>query len=229
MSGKNYIRIKHFVSGIRQCNFAKKHNDMNRFFEKHGYYAILTIGIFLGENTDPNELIRCRYLTIKAEGLAGDGPELSYAAINIVPWALSIHAGKFNQTSFIFHVILPDGKLHSELWEKQDSSQRYHYKKNPFAKKDESDTWVECKSAEDSYTIIDKKFNYSVTIPTLIEDGINENIQNMIRQDRLIDTPTHINDYIEFSYKNCGFGGYAQRCRLYRGIFTKLENYQRDA
>lgn len=135
MSGKNFIRIKHFVSGIPQCNFAKKHNDMNRFFEKHGYYAIQTIGIFLGENTDPNELIRCRYLTIKAEGLTGDGPELSYVAINITPWALSIHAGKFNQTSFIFHVIHPDGTIHSELLEITDSNLRFHIEKNPFVKR----------------------------------------------------------------------------------------------
>lgn len=203
---------------------------MNRFFEKHGYYAIQTIGIFLGENTDPNELIRCRYLTIKAEGLAGDGPELSYAAINISPWALSIHAGKFNQTSFIFHVIHPDGTIHSELWEITDSNLRFHLEKNPFVKRDESDTWVECKSAEDSYTIIDKKFNYSVTIPTLIEDGIDKNIQTEISKHWLRKAPTHINEHIEFCvYHAAGFGGYALRCRLYRGIFTKLGIYQRDA
>ena len=203
---------------------------MNRFFEKHGYYAIQTIGIFLGENTDPNELIRCRYLTIKAEGLAGDVPELSYAAINISPWALSIHAGKFNQTSFIFHVIHPDGTIHSELWEITDSNLRFHLEKNPFVKRDESDTWVECKSAEDSYTIIDKKFNYSVTIPTLIEDGIDKNIQTEISKHWLRKTPTHINEHIEFCvYHAAGFGGYALRCRLYRGIFTKLGIYQRDA
>ena len=202
---------------------------MNRFFEKHGYYAIQTIGIFLGENTDPNKIRRDRYLTIKADGLAEYGPELSYAAINISPWALSILAGMFNQTFFIFHVINPDGTIHSELWEIEDSSQRYHYKKNPFAKKDESDTWVEYQSAEDSYTIIDKKFNYSVTIPTFIEDGINKNIQTEISKGWLTNTPTRINGHIGFSYKNCGFGGYALRCRLYRGIFTKLGNYQRDA
>ena len=208
----------------------KKHNDMNRFFEKHGYYAIQTIGIFLGENTDPNKIRRDRYLAIKAEGLAGDGPELSYAAINISPWAMSFLAGMFNQTSFLFHVIHSDGTIRSELWEITDSNLRYHIKKNPFVKRDESDTWVECKSAEDSYTIIDKKFNYSVTIPTFIEDGINKNIQNLIGQDRLNDTSTDLNEYIKFCiYHDAGFGGYARKCRLYRGIFTKLENYQRDA
>lgn len=107
---------------------------MNRFFEKHGYYAIQTIGIFLGENTDPNKIRRDRYLAIKADGLAEGGPELSYAAINISPWALSIHAGKFNQTSFIFHVIHPDGTIHSELWEITDSNLRFHLEKNPFVK-----------------------------------------------------------------------------------------------
>ena len=112
--------------------------------------------------------------------------------------------------------------MHSEYWEKQFTKLPYNAKTNPYIKLDESDEWVDCEQNDNDFTMIDNKFKYSVVFPIFVEDTINENIQNMIKQNRLIDTPTDINEYIEFSYKNCGFGGYAQRCKIYHNCFKLL-------
>lgn len=221
---------------------AKKRNVNNLISAmktgRFGYNAIQTIGILTAENPNTVKLDKhanykrnkslysmlkdSRYLVIKAKGYFGDNPEHSYAVINISTDALALYAGRFEQESFIYHVIQPDGTMHSEYWEKQFPKVPYDARTNPYIKADESDVWVDCEQNDTNFTMIDNKFKYSVVFPIFIEDTINENIQNMIKQNRLIDTPTDINEYIEFSYKNCGFGGYAQRCKIYHNCFKLL-------
>ena len=121
------------------------------------------------------------YVIVPAIGRFGND-EHPYAVINMSKDTAKYLCGKYQQTSFIYSEFADDGKVMSEYWEKKDSEQPYNSNMNPYVLKDTCEEWEDLNGAEDNFTIIGRKFKYSIpfSIFNEIDDTISENISRMI-------------------------------------------------
>lgn len=216
---------------------AKKRNTKNvedAFRKgKRGYNSIRTMGVFTAENPNSQPapkgvnkknnkhlqqaLRDARYVVIKAEGKFGS-VEHPYVVLNITPDTMAWYCGKYEQTSFIYHILNADGTIHSEYWEKSNPSESYDEQENPYVKKDESDEWVDMGGADDYYTIVGKDFKYQIPFPTLCEadNVITENLDRLMNKRRRNGLNESRDGLLGFSMGSVGMSG----C-LYRGALNK--------
>ena len=179
----------------------KKRNqdDIERAFKKgsKGRSGIKSIVVLTAENPDSKsasqkynkkanhsllkDLKGGNYVIVPAIGRFGND-EHPYAVINMSKDTAKYLCGKYQQTSFIYSEFADDGKVMSEYWEKKDSEQPYNSNMNPYVLKDTCEEWEDLNGAEDNFTIIGRKFKYSIpfSIFNEIDDTISENISRMI-------------------------------------------------
>ena len=183
----------------------KKRNDkdVERFFRngQKGYNGIHTIVVLTSENPDSQQASnqfnkKARYSLLSnikdggyayvpAMGKFGDNPERPYAVFNMSVDTAKILCGRYQQTSFVFS-ILKDGIIHSEYCEKEYPELKYNKRTNNYIKKDECDTWEDMSDANDKFTVIGKKFKYSIPFETLntVNEIICENLNRIVSIER---------------------------------------------
>lgn len=204
-------RLKHIIQEVidntlNELSISQKKRNVKDFenaFRKgnRGFNAIKTIVVFTSENPDSqptspqvNKKLRKRLLTnikqggyafVPAIGQFGNA-EHPYAVFNMSVDTAKILSGKYQQTSFVYSQLNDDGSIHSEYWEKADTTMPYDKNTNDYVVKDQSDEWDDMSDAEDCFTIVGKKFKYS--IPFKIFENIRNKIANnaikLVEQER---------------------------------------------
>ena len=149
--------------------------------------------------------------------------EHPYAVFNMSLDAAKYYSGKYQQTSFVITYFLPNGTTHSEYWEKADITKPYA-PKNPYIKKDECDEWVDMSNAEDNFTIIGKKFKYSIpfSIFESVDNLFSENLKRIVEAEKAFGAET-INEerVLNFIINHVGKAPYIRRKALITG-FNKI-------
>lgn len=195
--------VKDAINEISISQKKRNNKDVERFFKKGkgGFNNIKSIVVLTAENPDSKELPRTQnsklnksllqaikmggYKYVPAIGQFYGNPEHPYAIFNMSLDTAKILCGRYQQTSFVWSE-LTDGEIHSEYWEKQDVSAPYNQHENDYIMKDDCETWMDQSDAEDGFTIIGKKFKYS--IPFSIFESLNytfgKNLQNIVEQER---------------------------------------------
>lgn len=203
---------------------------------KRGFNAIKTMVVFTSENPNSQQassqfnkkarkslLVDIKqggYAYVPAIGQFGNA-EHPYVVFNMSIDTAKKLNGKYQQTSFVFSELKDDGTLHSEYWEKSDSTLPYNHKTNDYVMKDESDTWTDMSEAEDYFTIVGKKFKYQ--IPFSIFEKTNRIISNnaikLVEQERTRwNSSITIDKLIESTIYNVGYSPYLCRKALIKGI-----------
>lgn len=168
---------------------------------KRGFNAIKTIVVFTSENPDSqqassqfnkkvkksllNDIKIGGYSFVPAIGQFGNS-EHPYAVFNMSLDTAKILNGKYQQTSFVYSQLNDDGVIHSEYWEKRDTTLPYNSEKNDYVMKDECNEWKNMAEAEDYFTIVGKKFKYSIPF-SIFEDKyrlIRDNAIRIVEQER---------------------------------------------
>ncbi len=202
-------------------------NAQNVFVKnKSGYNGITHFGVITAENPDSEQasasdnkkyqyllaksLKSAHYIWVWQKEHFGGNDEHSMFVFNISVDALAYYSGKYQQTSFIYGE-LRENCVHSEYWEKQDSTQPYHPKFNPYVKKDECDEWIDASNEED-YSVIGKRFKY--TIPFSIFSDLSESIINNLNTLNENDRRGALN----IGLNGIGSNGWRYRGLLYKGI-----------
>lgn len=185
---------------------AKKRNIKNvvSAFEKGkpGYNAIKTFAVFTGENPDSRKDVSKRdnrnynkslladlkkggYIVMPAKGQF-ENTEHPFMVLNISLDTCKILSGKYQQTSFIYH-ILEGGKVVSQYWEKADTNMPFDPNSNNYVMKDQDEKWNNEADAEDYYTSIGEKFGkpFKYSIPFSIFNEMNERINENL--DRIVE------------------------------------------
>lgn len=173
---------------------AKKRNvkRIENFFRKGNNNVIKCFAVFTAENPDSQptdrktnknlnkelfDTLRVQYTIVPTQGKFGN-VENSFIVFNITRENAMYYCGKYQQTSFVYSSIDEDGQLLSEYWEKQDAGKPYDKKTNPYVEKDRSAEWVDMSGADDFYTIVGKKFKYS--IPFSIFESYSNGLKSML-------------------------------------------------
>jgi hypothetical protein len=128
--------------------------------------------------------------------------------------------GKYQQTSFVWSELTDNG-IYSEYWEKNDDNSPYHPQYNDYVIKETCDTWTDKSYADDGFTIIGKKFKYS--IPFSIFENVNqtfgENIKHIIESEQKRSNVLLSEDkIIDFAMNGVGHTPF-----LYRKVITKRQ------
>ena len=154
-----------------------------------GYNGIHTIVVLTAENPDSkqttnqsnkkarhsllSEIKNGGYAYIPAVGRL-DNTECPYAVFNMSVNSAMLLCRKYQQTSFVYSELKDDGSIHSEYYEKLDTTLPFDKETNNYTKKDECDTWDDMSDADDCFTVIGNKFKYSIPLP--IFNTVNETI-----------------------------------------------------
>jgi hypothetical protein len=115
--------------------------------------------------------------------------------------------GKYEQTSFIYSKIDENGQLVSEYWEKQDTSADYDKELNPYVLKDTCNDWVDMSGADDYYTIVGKRFKFS--IPFSIFESYSYELSKMLAENNVTDNDKMVTMLVE----GVGYGAFANRAK----------------
>ncbi len=220
---------------------AKKRNvdNIRGAFEKGkgGYNAIKTFAVFTAENPDSQDAGRARnrrfnksligdlknggYIVVPAKGKFGN-LEHSFMVLNIDLGTCKYLCGKYQQTSFVYHV-LENGRVLSQYWEKADTNAPYHPESNDYVKKDSEVKYVDESDADDFYTSVGsnlgKEFKYSIPFSIFNEmnEKINENLKLIIEnrvKNGFKDTAEDIFEYAhKLNNKSAGNGMYRMAMR----------------
>ena len=179
------------INELTQHQKQRNAKNVEDFFKKgrSGYNGIRTIVVLTAENPDSqqatnqfnkkarhsllSDIKNGGYAYVPAIGKFGN-TEYPYAVFNMSVDTAKMLCGKYQQTSFVFSELSENGTIHSEYYEKEDATAPYNKQTNTYVKKDESDIWDEMSEANDCFTVIGKKFKYS--IPFKIFDTVNETI-----------------------------------------------------
>ena len=158
-------------------------------------------------NKELFKTLKTQYTVIPTQGKFGN-VENSFLVINIDRGVVEYYCGANEQTSFIFSKV-EEGKVVSEYWEKQDVTQPYDKHNNPYVLKDTCDDWVDMSSADDYYTIVGKKFKYS--IPFSIFESYNRKMGELLKEVKDKDT------MLDLLVEGVGFSAFYNRTK-YRVI-----------
>ena len=158
-------------------------------------------------NKELFKTLKTQYTVIPTQGKFGN-VENSFLVINIDRGVVEYYCGANEQTSFIFSKV-KEGKVVSEYWEKQDVTQPYDKHNNPYVLKDTCDDWVDMSSADDYYTIVGKKFKYS--IPFSIFESYNRKMGELLKEVKDKDT------MLDLLVEGVGFSAFYNRTK-YRVI-----------
>ena len=158
-------------------------------------------------NKELFKTLKTQYTVIPTQGKFGN-VENSFLVINIDRGVVEYYCGANEQTSFIFSKV-EEGKVVSEYWEKQDVTQPYDKHNNPYVLKDTCDDWVDMSSADDYYTIVGKRFKYS--IPFSIFESYNRKMGELLKEVKDKDT------MLDLLVEGVGFSAFYNRTK-YRVI-----------
>lgn len=147
--------------------------------------------------------LKTQYTVIPTQGKFGN-VENSFLVFNIDKDVVEYYCGANEQTSFIYSKV-GNGKVVSEYWEKQDITQSYDKHNNPYVLKDSCDNWVDMSDADDYYTIVGKKFKYS--IPFSIFESYNSKLGNLLKEVKDKDK------MINFLIEGVGFSAFYNRMK----------------
>lgn len=158
-------------------------------------------------NKELFKALKTQYTVIPTQGKFGN-VENFFLVMNIDRGVVEYYCGANEQTSFIFSKV-EEGKVVSEYWEKQDVTQPYDKNNNPYVLKDTCDDWVDMSSADDYYTIVGKRFKYS--IPFSIFECYNRKMGELLKEVKNKDT------MLDLLVEGVGFSAFYNRTK-YRVI-----------
>lgn len=212
----------------------RDNKDVERFFRsgKGGFNNIKSLVVFTAENPNTVELKRSQnkklnksllsilndagYKFVPAIGQFYGNPEHPYVVFNMSLETAKRLCGRYEQKSFVWSEIGRDGTVFSQYWEKQNETSPYNRQSNDYVCKDECDTWIDQSEAEDGFTIVGKKFKYSV--PFSIFENINkkfgENLQRITEQ-RFNDKESS-DDILDFAMNGVGLSPFLYRKAIIR-------------
>ena len=219
----------------------KKRNikDVEQFFRKgkSGHNGIHTVVVLTSENPDTqqasnqfnkkarhsllSDIKNGGYAYVPAMGKFGNHIEHPYAVFNMSVDTAKILCGRYQQTSFVFSALNEDGLIHSEYYEKQDPTLRYNKQTNDYIKKDECDTWEDMSSAEDEFTVIGKKFKYSIPfeIFNTVNETICENLHRIVSIEKKRGNNTITEEKaLKYTINGVGYSPYLWRKEITRGL-----------
>lgn len=235
--------IKYYANNLlNEISISQKKRNVKDFENafkkgKKGFNAIKTIVVFTSENPDSQQMSsqfnkkikksllhnikQGGYAFVPAIGQFGNA-EHPYAVFNMSIDTAKMLNGKYQQTSFIFSKLNNDGSIHSEYWEKNDESRPYDKGTNDYVMKDQCDEWKDMANADDYFTIVGKKFKYSIPF-SIFEDrnrAISNNAIKLVEQEGRRSNATNINEekLIEDSINKVGISPYLWRKALTKGI-----------
>lgn len=214
------------------------YKNVEQFFKQRtgGYNGIHTIVVLTAENPDSeqatnkfnkkarrsllSDIKNGGYTYVPAIGKFGN-TERPYAVFNMSVNTAMILCGKYQQTSFVYSKLEEDGTIHSEYYEKIDTTLPFNKEKNNYVKKDECDTWEDMSDAEDYFTIIGNKFKYSIPfqIFNTVNETIYKNLSRAIIFERKNGNKTiNENKLLDFTINCVGLSPYLWRKSLTKGL-----------
>ena len=201
-----------------------------------GYNGIHTIVVLTAENPDSkqatnqsnkkarqsllSEIKNGGYAYVPAIGRFGN-TECPYAVFNMSVNSAMLLCRKYQQTSFVYSELKDDGSIHSEYFEKLDTTLPFDKETNNYAKKDECDTWDDMSDADDYFTVIGNKFKYSIPLPIIntVNETICENLSRAVAIQKECGSKT-INEsqLLDFTINRVGQSPYLWRKALTKGL-----------
>lgn len=210
--------------GLMEKSRSEKKKDVKRienFFKKGNNNVVKCFAVLTAENPNSTkqktrlnqknnrelfDALKMQYTTIPTQGKFGN-VENSFVVMNIDVDTAKYFCGKYEQTSFIFSKIDEEGQLVSEYWEKQDTSAPYDKETNPYVIKDTCNDWVDMSSADDFYTIVGKRFKFS--IPFSIFESYSYELFSMLTENNVSDKDKMVKMLVE----GVGYGAFANRAK----------------
>lgn len=212
--------------------------NVEQFFKngKSGYNGIQTIVVFTSDNPDSkqqttqsnkkarrsllSDIKRGGYAYVPAVGKFGNN-ENSYAIFNMSIDTAMLLCGKYQQTSFVYSELNDDGSIHSEYFEKLDTTLPFDKDTNNYVRKDECDNWDDMSDADDYFTIIGNKFKYSIPFPMFntVNETICRNLSKAVAIERERGNKT-INEskLLGYTINNVGQSPYLWRKAITKGL-----------
>ena len=156
-------------------------------------------------------------------GKFGGNTEHPYAVFNMSVDTAKILCGRYQQTSFVFSK-LKDGIIHSEYYEKKYPELKYNKRTNNYIKKDECDTWDDMSDANDKFTVIGKKFKYSIPFEMFntVNEGICENLNRLESFQRKYGNDSiTTEEVLDFTINRVGYTPYLWRKAVTKGFYKQ--------
>lgn len=232
--------MKSLTELINEASISQKKRAIQDFINafrkgKPGSNAVKSLVVFTAENPDSQEQTRQfnkkargsllddikqgKYAYVPAKGKFGNN-EYPYAVFNMAVDIAKALAGKYQQTSFIYSKFA-DGKVYSEYWEKADITQPYS-EKNGYVLKDTCDRWEDKSGAEDNFTVVGKKFKYSIpfSIFESVSTLIYKNAIKHVNEERERNAATTLTEdkFINMAVDCVGYSAYRWRAILTEGF-----------
>lgn len=160
------------------------------------------------------------YAYVPALGRIGNTEHL-YAVFNMSVNSAMILCGKYQQTSFVYSELKDDGSIHSEYFEKLDTTLPFDNETNHYAKKDECDTWDDMSDADDYFTVIGNKFNYSIPLPIIntVNETICDNLGRAVAIQKECGSKTiNESELLDFTINRVGQSPFLWRKALTKGL-----------
>lgn len=231
---------KEILKEISKSQKKRNVKDFERVFRKHkgGFNGIRCIVVLTAENPDSqkhspdfnwkqnhnllDDIKSGGYAYVPAIGKFGN-EEHPYAVFNMSIETAKHLCGKYQQTSFVYTELNDNVGIHSEYWEKANPTLPYNEEKNNYIKKDECDEWNDMSDADDYFTIVGKKFKYSIpfSIFESTDKLITSNLRRIIKEG-VIRNGTKIdeNKMLDFSINGCGISPYYWRKTMIKGFYN---------
>lgn len=210
--------------GLMEKSRSEKKKDVKRienFFKKGNNNVVKCFAVLTAENPNSQkqdaklnkkdnaqlfDALKTQYTIIPTQGKFGN-VENSFVVMNIDVDTAKFFCGKYEQTSFIFSKIDENSQLVSEYWEKQDTSADYDKVLNPYVLKDTCNDWVDMSGADDYYTIVGKRFKFS--IPFSIFESYSYELSKMLAENNVTDNDKMVTMLVE----GVGYGAFANRAK----------------
>jgi hypothetical protein len=212
--------------GLMEKSRSEKKKDVKRienFFKKGNNNVVKCFAVLTAENPNSKkqstkdnqksnaelyDALKTQYTIIPTQGKFGN-VENSFVVMNISLETAKYFCGKYEQTSFIYSKIDEDGQLVSEYWEKQDTSENVKYDKetNPYVLKDTCNDWVDMSDADDYYTIVGKRFKFS--IPFSIFESYTYELSKMMMENNI----TNKEEMLTMLIEGVGYGAFYNRAK----------------
>lgn len=241
-SGRNRFMARGFLYGDRVDELTrheKRRNEKNaeNLFRKgrSGYNGVRCFGILSAENSDSKSAGRqqnkraskslsdtlksLHYAFVPQIGHFGGNDERSYFIFNIGLRELMFYAGLYEQTSFFFCTLQPDGEVLSQYWEKQDIAKKLS-KDNPYVMKEETTDWIDASNAE-NYSVIGKHFKYTIPLSIFeeVDRAITEWKVSPVRGD-------NGDSYVDMSITGVGYTPAMCRKGIYEHILRSVSCFK---
>jgi len=143
-----------------------------------------------------------------------------FVCLNMSRNSVKYHLGRNKTSSFVFTELNIDGKVTSELWEKEDLTKIYKHHDNDYVIKEQSGKWEDLSKTEDVFTFIGKKYGYSIPFPVLeeIDQKMKSNICHFLVKIGKEQTLKNIDSFLKLAINGVGYTPAMYRHVLTRGL-----------